>query len=691
MKFSGVATVLTGLAAGHAARLYETPMAKVVTLLENMKAKIEKTGKSEQSSYDKYTCWCEDTMAEKGEAITKAKDKLEDLQNNIVKNKAGLGSGGATIKQLQKEIGENVESQKEATTVRDKENAEYTSERGEAEQCIGALEASIKVLTGAGGGKTKFLETLQEARLLSVVSGMRPVLQAQKVTHTMSKKDMEVVQHFVEKPSDFLKGGSLVALQNNQNPFGDYAPQSSQIQGILKSMYDTFTTDLEKSNGEEGEQQKVYEELMSTKKKELANLEKSLASETKSDADRSKSVAEDKEMRDTTQDQLKSDTAFFLSTKESCSAKATQWAQRSRLRTKEVAGISEAIKILSSDAAKKTFKGSDDAKFLQLSSAVDRPRVQGAFKKLRSLASHFKSLKMAQIAVAVKTSKGHFADVITMIDEMTADLREEEQDDIDHRDRCEGKQNDNKNSKEDSQNAIDKAADKIKALEGAIKTKEGEIKQLGKDIAAAEKTQGEIKKDRNDEKDVYKKALKDDQDAVALLDKAQASLEEFYRDTKAFLQVGAKPAPNTNFQDGDYKGSTGEARGVIGILEMLKEDINKQIKSEGQAEIDAQVAYEAQYTELTMANRASEKAKMQAEKEKADLGEDKNDQTGYKEEAEADVAEEETRAKAIEKDCNWVKTNFESRRDKRKAEMDGLTDAKEFLSQAGGPDDLDMP
>merc|ERR1719424_2795669 len=200
---------------------------------------------------------------------------------------------------------------------------------------------------------------------------------------------------------------------------------------------------------------------------------------------------------------------------------------------------------------------------------------------------------MAQIAVAVKTSKGHFADVITMIDEMTADLREEEQDDIDHRDRCEGKQNDNKNSKEDSQNAIDKAADKIKALEGAIKTKEDEIKQLGKDIAAAEKTQGEIKKDRNDEKEVSKKALKDDQDAVALLDKAQASLEEFYRDTKAFVQIDAEPAPNTNFQDGDYKGSTGEARGVIGILEMLKEDINKQIKSEGQDEIDAQVAYES--------------------------------------------------------------------------------------------------
>merc|ERR1719223_996964 len=110
------------LAACHAARLGETPMAKVVTLLGNMKTKIESTGKSEQTSYDKYTCWCENTMQQKAEDITKAKDKLEDLQNNINKNKRGLGSGGATIAQLKKDIAENRASQKEAGEVRKKEN-----------------------------------------------------------------------------------------------------------------------------------------------------------------------------------------------------------------------------------------------------------------------------------------------------------------------------------------------------------------------------------------------------------------------------------------------------------------------------------------------------------------------------------------------------------------------------------------
>merc|ERR1719454_797529 len=126
MKCTGVAAALLVVATSYGARLAETPMAKVVTLLEKMKAKIESDGTAEQASYDKYACWCEDTLAEKADAITKAKEKIEELQTNIVKNKGGLGSGGATIAQLKEDIAENKESQKQATAVREKENTEYS-------------------------------------------------------------------------------------------------------------------------------------------------------------------------------------------------------------------------------------------------------------------------------------------------------------------------------------------------------------------------------------------------------------------------------------------------------------------------------------------------------------------------------------------------------------------------------------
>jgi len=497
----------------------------------------------------------------------------------------------------------------------------------------------------------------------------------------------------VEKPEEFVKGKDAF-VQNSQNPFGDYAPQSTRIQGILKSMYDSFTGDLEKDNAEEGEKQKAFEELMETKKKELRTLESSLEDETKGHADKTKSVADDKAMRDETREQLASDEAFFTTTKEACEKKSKHWAQRSRLRTQEISGISEAIKILNSDEAKKTFEESQKVeKFLQLSSVVHQrgdiaSRIQ-AFKKLTSLASKFHSLQLAQIAVSAKTG-GHFDDVIAMIDKMIVTLREEEQEDIAHRDRCEGKQNANKNSKEDYQHVIDKAEAEIERLVEAIKNKEDEI-------SGYEKHQGEVKgtiKDldaqRAKEKAAFVKAQKADQDSIDLLEKAKSELGKFYRDTSA-LQVAAKRQPETNWQGGDYKGSTGEARGVISILDMLVEDITKEMKSQGQDEIDAQVEYEKSHKECTDCIRTLEKKKVAAGVELADLKSDKQDQTEKKEGAEDDLSNEEKMEKAIAEDCNWVESHFDKRRTSRKAEIDGLNDAKDFLAGAGTDSDLSMP
>ena len=40
-------------------RVRETPVTKVVELINEMKAKIEADGKAEQKVYDKFACWCE--------------------------------------------------------------------------------------------------------------------------------------------------------------------------------------------------------------------------------------------------------------------------------------------------------------------------------------------------------------------------------------------------------------------------------------------------------------------------------------------------------------------------------------------------------------------------------------------------------------------------------------------------------
>merc|ERR1719160_2179740 len=159
---------------GQATIKKDTPITKVITLINELKGKIEGDGMAEQKTYDKFACWCEKTLARKAAAIDEAKEIIEKTQREIIELKGKLGELGATIKQLEKEIKENEEAQREATEIREKENEDYEAERTEAEQCIGAIEAAIKVLSGAG--KKAMLETLQEAQLLSVAAGVKGVM-----------------------------------------------------------------------------------------------------------------------------------------------------------------------------------------------------------------------------------------------------------------------------------------------------------------------------------------------------------------------------------------------------------------------------------------------------------------------------------------------------------------------------------
>merc|ERR1719201_2543108 len=123
----------------------QSPVVKVVKLLTELEARIQGDGKVEQQSYDKTACWCEETLARKAKDISDAKAKIKELQTLIEKLEGEVATHGAEIAQLKKDIAANLASQKEATEMREKQSAEYTATKTEAEQCLGALEAAITV------------------------------------------------------------------------------------------------------------------------------------------------------------------------------------------------------------------------------------------------------------------------------------------------------------------------------------------------------------------------------------------------------------------------------------------------------------------------------------------------------------------------------------------------------------------
>jgi len=657
---------------------------KIVTLLTDLQAKIEADGEAEQKSYDKFACWCAETLSEKAEAISTAKEDIDKLQTEIIELKGALATHAVDIKQLEKDIAANVESQREATEVREKESLAYREDKNENEQCIGALEAAIGVLTGAGTGKSKLLETLQEAQLLSVVAGVRGLLKRPRVQHSVDEQDMQVVRHFIDRPEDFVgsRTGVISAAQIANNPFGDYAPQSTQIQGILKGMYDAFTADLEKSNVEEAEKQNGFEALMKTKKTELATLQETLDKNTMDQAEKTKKLADSKTALDDTKEQLEADETFFAATKTSCQEKATQWAQRTRLRTEELHGVARAVEILSSPEAEKTFKSAATT-FLQISS-VNSESGASVYEHLKALATKYSSLRLARIAASAKA--GHFHKVIHAIDKMIALLREEAQLDIKQRDFCEKKQLKNKHDMEDLNFNIEKAEDLLERLGNEAKELEAKVEKLEEEIKTTKTNIKELNQMRAKEDKEFMQAVEDDKNAIALLDKAIAALSKFSRNNKTptmLVQSGsaaaAEPQPELAFKDGNYGGRSGESNGIVAILSMLKEDFEQEIKAGRTGNSASGINFMKDRGVLENGLENAEESLINTKKNLADTNAKIADTEEHKGQKEKDLGVQEEIKETLKKNCAWVETHFDKREEARDAEIEGLIEAKHYL------------
>jgi hypothetical protein len=521
----------------------------------------------------------------------------------------------------------------------------------------------------------------------------------------VSQSDIDIVKRFVEKPSDFVthrQPGMSAAQVAGPNPFGDYAPQSTQIQGILKGMYDAFTSELEKDNAEEADKQKSFEEIWATKMEEQKTLKETLLKQETDLAAQNKKLAQSETLLDDTEAQMKADEKFFEETKETCQAKATEWSVRTRLRTEELNGMQVAIKILSSPEAQKTFESATTT-FVQLASVHRHKHTESsgdrskAYSMLKKLATQVSSSKVAKIAVEVKAG-GHFDKVIAMVDTMIALLRKEEQADIEQRDRCQRSENANKNEMADLDHEIEKTEASLERMENKKKEIEEEIAKLESDINGTNEDMAELLEFRNGEVAEFRQAMKDDSDAIGLLKQAIVALEKYYKENNLpipeLLQRedpeythDPDKAPELEFAGSESR--KGETGGILAILEMLVEDLEKEEKEAKADDADSQDKYLKQRGALEETLASQEETLVNLETELADLEEKMRSYDKYKDEKSADKDAEEDMKKGIYTDCSWVKTHFESRREKRKVEIQGLVDAKAFLAGvAAGEDPL---
>ena len=124
-----------------------SPIRKVVTLIEEMKATVEKEAKEDMKAYDEYKCWCDTNGAEKKDAIEYATEQIADLEAFLEEAAGKEGELKTEIAGLDDDIAEDNSALANARSVRDKENEEFAAYEADSKESIDLLTQAVAVLS----------------------------------------------------------------------------------------------------------------------------------------------------------------------------------------------------------------------------------------------------------------------------------------------------------------------------------------------------------------------------------------------------------------------------------------------------------------------------------------------------------------------------------------------------------------
>jgi len=282
---------------------------------------------------------------------------------------------------------------------------------------------------------------------------------------------------------------------------------------------------------------------------------------------------------------------------------------------------------------------------------------------------------------------GEFAKIIGAIDKMVAALHAEEDADILKKDNCDKERSSKTATAKEFSKDIDKNNARIEELTSSIASHNEQIKGMATEISELQEDLRDAKNNREVQHSEYQASRLDDMSAKSLVEQAYGVLKDKFDslagtsllETRVSMDPGAPP-PETF--EGEYKGAQGASKGILAILETIKEDIQHDMDKSKKEEDDSVAAYAA----YKLANEKTQQEKKDLvgtmEGQIADFQEEignKKDEVGADTnslQGTLDVLKE------ITPGCDFIATQIETRVDNRNAELDGLHKAKAILQGA---------
>jgi len=690
------------IGAAHGAQLDATkasgvnPVSRVVELLDGLRTQAEKDGKMEEKLVMKFMCWGKNIITTKTASNEAAEKRIKELETYISDIEAGRIEFTSERVDLEKELEEVNTAIEEAKALRKKENEDFLAAEDEMKKTSAALEEAAIVLKEATKGHEEGV--LVQVQSEGFAAREAKAAQLTRVTdlgmRVLTKGDAVFLQRLlsgdVPKP-DWKK------LNRKANFKMAYKARSFKIQDVLAKMKQTVDISLKEATDKEAAAVASFDKLMKAKTGEKEAAEDALLKMEGENGARGATKEESQAEVDALKEQVSNDNRFIEQTQKSLDEKAEEWKDRSTLRAGEISAISKAIFILSNDDAKDLMTRSHKSQgYLLLQLESGKTKRDEAADAIRQAARKTGTSRLSNLANLLSSQGGsHFTEVLAAIDKMVATLKKEEETDLETKETCEKDRDEQTRTAAVKSREMDELTDSITRLTDQIANIKAEIAEKKDTIKATEEELAAATEQRKAENADFKATDADDKLAKETVERATGVLSKFYADNNLMLvqrqKVGhassqqapgeAPPPPPPTF-DAPYGGKTDEATSIVAILEMITQDIEKDIQHAQAAEDKSQQEFDD----------FKAKSEQQISDLKSDISE-LEDSQGKKENTISENTESRTAASnelnAVMKTisdqrpgCDFFEVNYPNRLKNRQIEIDGLNKAKAILQGA---------
>jgi hypothetical protein len=571
-----------------------TPIEKVISLVEGMISDLETESTAEATAYDTFACFCRDTTKTKSDAIASGKDSI-DSGSSAIEEKTALKAEKSALLIETKKAKEALTLEKQETQATlDKEKTAYETKSADLDKALSSLAGAITSLNTAKQAPSGALLTFKQ-----VVKSNPSVAEAIRLVEAGPKW------------SAFLQKASVDPLDP------EYQYHSEGIIEILEKLQGDFqeekqTTDLEWSKTRTTLTDTIteLEQQIVAKEGEISGLENDidvLAGE----------LAELKTTLLNDQASMKDDELYMKDLTTLCEQRANQWDQRSQMRKNELTALKQAVGILkgkvtdnevvnvrafaqinqhqqSSFSEPARTRRRDAYGFLQISMGLDQRRAS-AISFLKDEAKRLNSGMLS--ALSSGAGSDPFAKVKGLIQKLVERLIAEATAEATKKGFCDNELAKAYNDRDARLESVKKLSADIGELDAKLDALDFEASELGKNINSLKEQMNTSSTLRKDDKKTNLEAVAKAREGLAAVTEALAILKDFYKQAAkaaAFEQTGFSPVEEDTSGpgfDGAYKGKQSESKGVIGLLEVIKSDFERTIKTTVKTEKESAEEY----------------------------------------------------------------------------------------------------